>query len=111
MFEYELAVTLGQLIRASTPVCSQLARELNVITAMKTLHGHALGIAPSFRPRFYRAGSYRFAGLRLSNRYALRPSPAQAPYPTFMGIVHNVFAPSIEISGIVEMINDIQFNA
>jgi hypothetical protein len=111
VLEYELAVILRQLTRASTPVGSKLARKLNVITAMKTLHGHALGIAPSFRPRFHRAGNYSFAGLRLSSRYALRPSPAQAPYPTFMGIVHNVFAPSTQISGIVEMINYIQFNA
>src|ERR1700730_11293778 len=33
VLEYELAVILGQLIRASTPVGPQLARKLNVITA------------------------------------------------------------------------------
>jgi hypothetical protein len=82
MLEYELAVILGKFTRTRTPVCSQLARELNVVPAMKTLHahafgiGHALGIAPSFRPRFHRAGDGRFAGLRLPRRYALRPGSA-----------------------------------
>src|ERR1051325_7881719 len=77
----QLAVILGQPVCTNAPVCPQFSRKLNVKTTMKALHGCAIGITPSLRPRFNTRE--RFSRFGLSGWYIFRPSLAQSSDPTF----------------------------
>jgi hypothetical protein len=88
MFKDKLPVILGLLACAGAPIGPELARKLNVISTMETLHGRPLGIAPSFWPWFNIAEF--FASLSLTGWYALGLCPAQAPYPAFVSVGHPI---------------------
>lgn len=87
MFKNKLAVILRGATNASPPISPELARQFDIVPAMKALHGCSLWIAPRLRPRLHIAGGTPFSGFGFSRRYTFGPRLAQSPYPSLVGLL------------------------